>query len=345
MPISVYVRERIVRLHRKNKTAHEITRQLEQEDGLRISYKTVLRTIRNYLRRGTWAYAKKTGRPAVLASRVSRIIDSQMRRDNECTALKLKRIIDAKLRAIGQSISVPSVNRLRRKLGWVYSSTRYCQMIREENKPKRVAFCTSLKRNFAKLRYLVFTDECSVQLERYKRKSFRMKDEKAIVLCAKAKHPVKVHVWAGISYYGATQLCVFNGNERMNSILFCRILRRNYLPFLRCQRRYRIPCVLAMDNDPKHTSRYTRNWLQNNGVRKIRWPAESPDLNPIELVWHQLKEYLRSVVKPVNKEELTDGIKQFWSTKMTKAQCAKYVCHVPKAAAAVLAQNGGPSGM
>ena len=41
-------------------------------------------------------------------------------------------------------------------------------------------------------------------------------------------------------------------------------------------------------------------------------PAESPDLNPIEMLWHELKCFLRRVVKPSNKDELVRGIQQFW---------------------------------
>ena len=39
--------------------------------------------------------------------------------------------------------------------------------------------------------------------------------------------------------------------------------------------------------------------------------AESPDLNPIENLWHELKEYIRREIKPKRKEELVDGIKEF----------------------------------
>jgi len=47
--------------------------------------------------------------------------------------------------------------------------------------------------------------------------------------------------------------------------------------------------VLMQDNASCHVSRSTRNWLAENDVRLIWWPANSPDLNPIENVWGMMK--------------------------------------------------------
>ena len=51
-------------------------------------------------------------------------------------------------------------------------------------------------------------------------------------------------------------------------------------------------------------------FLAENEINYWPTPAESPDLNPIEMLWHELKHYLRSVVKPSNKEELVHGIQE-----------------------------------
>ena len=70
---------------------------------------------------------------------------------------------------------------------------------------------------------------------------------------------------------------------------------------------------------------------------------ESPDLNPIENLWHELKEYIRRSVKPRTKEELIDGIKEFWST-VDAAKCTKYIRHLRKVIPKVIDVHGDATG-
>ena len=66
------------------------------------------------------------------------------------------------------------------------------------------------------------------------------------------------------------------------------------------------------DNDPKHTSRLAKNFMEDRG---INWWQTPPDINPIENLWHELKEYIRCEVKPYTKAELVDGILAVWNVK------------------------------
>lgn len=179
-------------------TAIQINRILNS-DGITISYNAVRNNIQRYRQRGNWQYVKPPGRIPRNFMKVGALIDTLMEKNNEYCALELKRIIEFKLnrnRPINCKfqISVASVNRIRKELGWVYSSTRYCQMIREVNRQKRMEFCLSILRNPQKIKSLAFTDECTVQLENCKKKSFRRSDSNCIVLKSKAKHAVKVHM-------------------------------------------------------------------------------------------------------------------------------------------------------
>ena len=77
----------------------------------------------------------------------------------------------------------------------------------------------------------------------------------------------------------------------MNAELFIDILNKTLLPFI--EQVYPEGHKFMQDNATKHSSNMTKQWLQNKSVNRWKTPAESPDLNPIENLWHELKEYIR----------------------------------------------------
>ena len=86
------------------------------------------------------------------------------------------------------------------------------------------------------------------------------------------------------------------------TVAISNILDSALLPFI--QHKYSNSHQFMADNDPKHTSKLAQGFLAERNVNWFRTPAESPDLNPIENLWHELKEYMRREVKPKIKEEL-----------------------------------------
>ena len=87
----------------------------------------------------------------------------------------------------------------------------------------------------------------------------------------------------------------------------------------------------------------TKEFFEAEQINWWKTVAESPDLNPIENLWHELKEYIRREIKPKTKEQLIQGIKTFWRT-VNVAKCTKYIRHLKKVIPKVIELNGEPTG-
>ena len=125
----------------------------------------------------------------------------------------------------------------------------------------------------------------------------------------RVKYPTRVLIWGGISRKGAARVVIFTGI--MDAEKYVGILKEGLLPFL--HEKFPTGHRFQQDNDPKHTSRVAHAFFAQENINWWRTPAESLDLNPIERVWSHLKHYLSYDVKPHNKEQLINGILQFWT--------------------------------
>ena len=97
---------------------------------------------------------------------------------------------------------------------------------------------------------VIYTDETTVQMETHRRTCCYKRGQKPRYK-PKPKHPLKVHVWTGISYCGRTSSCIFEG--KMNAPLFISILKKSLVPFIRDV--YPDGHQYVQDNDPKHCSK------------------------------------------------------------------------------------------
>ena len=113
----------------------------------------------------------------------------------------------------------------------------------------------------------------------------------------------------------------------MKAELFIDILDKMLLSFI--DEVYPNDHKLMQDNDPKHMSVTAKQWLVDKSVNWWKTPAESPDLNLIEYLWHEMKEFIRKEVKSKTKVELIEGIRDFWGT-VDQAKRNKYIGHLRK---------------
>ena len=70
--------------------------------------------------------------------------------------------------------------------------------------------------------------------------------------------------------------------------------------------------IFQQENDPKHTSKLAKQYFNDKSIVLLPWPAQSPDLNPIENVWGILKDKV-SARGPKNIPQLKQYLIEEWN--------------------------------
>lgn len=147
-----------------------------------------------------------------------------------------------------------------------------------------------------------------------------------------------VMVWSSFSHAGVGELVKIEG-----------ILKKEHHSILQ---RYTIPSginligpgfIFQQDNDPKHTAKLCASYLERKKeageLDLMEWPPQSPDLNPIELLWEELDRRVRNL-KPTSLPDLWKCLKEAWDNIQPQT-LQKLVERMPKLCAAVIKAKGG----
>ncbi|KAK6329376.1 hypothetical protein J4Q44_G00013540 [Coregonus suidteri] len=144
-------------------------------------------------------------------------------------------------------------------------------------------------------------------------------------------------LWGCFSAKGTGRLHRIEG--RMDGAMYREILANNLLPSVRALKMGR-GWVFQHDNDPKHTARATKKWLRKMHLKVLEWPSQSPDLNPIENLWRELKVRIAQR-QPRNLKDLEVCMEE-WA-KIPAAVCANLVKTYRKRMISVIANKGKPA--
>ena len=174
MVYSDYTKQRILFYNSRGLKPSCIARSLEEE-GINVTRVGVYKFLKRFERHGTISRVPGSGRPSKITPEIKRLVDARMVEDDETTAIQLQKM----LLTNGFQLSLNTILRSRAKLGWTFRGSAYCQLIRDANKVKRLEWArehlqASQGNGFQDV---VWTDECSVQLETHRRHSYRRKGE------------------------------------------------------------------------------------------------------------------------------------------------------------------------
>ncbi len=98
-------------------------------------------------------------------------------------------------------------------------------------------------------------------------------------LKSSVKFPQSVMVWAAMSSAGVSPMCFLKST--VNAAIYQEILEHFMLPS--ADKLYGdADFILQQELAPAHTANGTKSWFNDHGVTVLDWPANSPDLNPID---------------------------------------------------------------
>lgn len=95
------------------------------------------------------------------------------------------------------------------------------------------------------------------------------------------------------------------------------------------------------DGAASHRSKSTQNWFSTADIPLLYHPASSPDLSPIEPVWHELKKILRALPHPpTSVDKLCDAVRGAWDS-LPISDIDKHIDTMQERVQAILAAKGG----
>lgn len=146
-------------------------------------------------------------------------------------------------------------------------------------------------------------------------------------------------VWGAISRKKVYPLVHVEGN--LSGLGYKKILQ-NFIPGAKTSKFAKFQkMTFQHDNAPVHKALVVHKWLQKRGVNPLPWPAQSPDLNPIENVWKYLSNRVYKVQIP-SKEALLARVRSEWD-KIPQEYLRSLYDSMPRRLEAVKKAKGWPT--
>jgi transposase len=288
---------------------------------------------------------KKTlviGRPRLLSRRQESTIARFLTTGKIVTAVDAKKYLDSNELA---SVSSSTIQRSLRRNGLRSRIRRKVPLLRATHRRKRLEFALEHKDwSIDDFRKVIWSDESKINVfgsdgRKYCWKRPGDKPREHHFLSTVKHGGGTIFLWGCMTTKGVGHLARIDGG--LDSKLYKKILKGELLDTLKYYGFEKAEIIFQHDNDPKHTSKKIQRWLRRSDLNVMRWPSQSPDLNPIEHLWAELKRRIQNRRQsPSNKKELWEAIEEEWES-IPSDFCNKLIDTMPARIYDVIKAKGG----
>lgn len=325
-------------------------------ETLGVKPDTAQRIYKRWEETGDCASAPRSGAPKKLTDIDLRHLKRHIRHDRETRRQPLGEIIlDLNL-----PISEITLKRtLKNELGMGHRIQRKTPWLSKQQKATRLKFAQEhLSWDMDEWERVAFSDEMAMQTGPNSGRIYvwRYPEEEYLEDCCGATVIPgfeKVKVWGAMRYGKLSELIILPEGEsqgKMNAKIYTEIIMDGEMLDFWMEGMEECGYLLMMeDGAPYHKGCATARRKELEQMGWIgwgpgTWPSNSPDLNPIENLWHVLKSNIRKRKRqPRNRKELIEALKEEWK-KLDMGIVNNLIRSMPNRLRAVIAAGGGPIG-
>jgi transposase len=305
LKVSEDVKRKIIELRKRKVSVSEIVKRLN------LSKPTIIKYCREA---GITEKKNHPGRPKKLSIAATNSLCSSFLRQKAKSLDEGRKLIEKKFNV---SISRQTVSTYLHKNNLKCHVKVKKPLLSEKHKAKRMDFVKSFSNySFFDWKAVIWSDECKFALTNTNNREYYWKRKSDPLQDSHIKQTLKfgggsIMTWACITSKGVGRLIKIDGI--MTAEKYIDILEEGLLGTMEDHDILPSSSLFMHDNDPKHTAKRTKEWLQRNKINVMDWPAQSPDMNPIENLWNIVDQRLRKrKEKPANVEQLWEMVQEEW---------------------------------
>ncbi len=278
---------------------------------LKIPKSTVSDIIKNYKICGTNVNKSRSGRPKMSTPRQDRILVRESLRNRWLTSPVLKNVWENQT---GMAVSVSTVKRRLCFAGLNGRIARRKPLLLPRHVAARLSWAKEHRDWTVEMwRKVVWSDESKFNIFQSDGRTYirRRESEEFRRECVvgTVKHGGgSVMVWGCIC--GDEKGMMLRVETTMDRFKYMDILEDGMIPSAWSMRG--LDYVFMHDNAPCHRANIVQDWFSQHDVTVSSWPAQSPDLNPIENLWDHMKREQKKTPS-TSKDSLWKNLQDIWN--------------------------------